>query len=192
MLTYLGDKRWSDISREERLFCAELFFEIRGREPAFVEWLNGRPGTRGLELHAAQPWEAAFEVCFYRDLMHAAGTSAPKRGFPPKRTFDLCLFAPSDIVIIEAKAAEAFEGEPNETFERDRRDVLRAIADAGHDAANVRVSVIALASSRYFTNVEKYGAGIPKVFDGHFSWKDLHETFAARELFARADSVYKR
>ena len=44
-----------------------------------------------------------------------------------------------------------------------------------------------------FENIEKYGRGdgLPDVFDGHFSWKELHEDFAPCELFLRADAVYK-
>ena len=65
---------------------------------------------------------------------------------------------------------------------------------AGHDSSGVRVSVLALAASRYFVNVVKYGKEhcIPRVFDGHFSWKELHESFAENEAFLRAEAVYKR
>ena len=37
---YLNNNSWSDISREERLFCAHLYWRIRGDVMKFVEWLN--------------------------------------------------------------------------------------------------------------------------------------------------------
>ncbi len=191
---YLGNQRWADITREERLFCAELFQAIRGREGEFVAWLTNRPSMRHLALDPAEHWEVGYEVCFYRDLLFAAGTSARQCDFSPKRTFDLCLFSPTVVLVIEAKAQDAFDSKQNEDFQKDKRAVLAAIAEAGHDASDVRVVVVALAASRYFANVVKYGAErrVPEVFDGHFSWKELHESFADHELFLRAEATYKK
>jgi len=39
-LSYLKNKNWSEITREERYFCAELYFAIKGNETDFVKWLN--------------------------------------------------------------------------------------------------------------------------------------------------------
>jgi hypothetical protein len=38
--SYLGNKRWNEITRDERYFCAELFFDIKQDVNQFVKWLN--------------------------------------------------------------------------------------------------------------------------------------------------------
>jgi hypothetical protein len=193
---YLGKKRWAQIAREERLFCAELFVEIRGRVGAFVSWLNqqSRFAAAGGSLDPELPWEAAFEVCFYRDLLLAADKSVRLSAFSGKRTFDLCLFSPRDVVIIEAKAQTAFDAKQNEDFDADKNDVLAAIHEAFPEAALPRVLLLGLASSRYFENVVKYAraGAVPRLFDGHFSWRELHDSFAPNGAFLRADEVYKK
>lgn len=192
-LRYFGDRAWSNITREERVFCAELYFALRGRERDFVRWLGDRPGTQSLELEPEQPWEAAFEVCFYRDLLFVHDTSVRDSRYSDKRTFDLCLFSPNDIVIIEAKAQAAFESRQLEYFTNDKLDVLQALRDVGRDPSNVRVTLLGLASSQYFANARKYGRGrrIPIELDGHFSWGELDATFMPHPMFRRAEQVYK-
>lgn len=50
--------------------------------------------------------------------------------------------------------------------------------------------IIALASSRYFENVQKFGKGLPKFCNNnYFSWNDLAE-FYNEPLFKRADDIY--
>ena len=120
----LGGQPWAALSREERLFCAELFVAARAELPRFVRWLGAQPGMAGCPLDAALDWEIAYEVCFYRDLLFAAGQSVRQSRFSDKRTFDLCLFSPRDIVIIEAKAQGPFETKQNAEFARDKQDVL--------------------------------------------------------------------
>ena len=189
---YLGGQPWSAISREERLFCAELFTTARAELPRFIGWLNAQPGMQGCALDGGLSWELAYEVCFYRDLLFAAGQAVRTSRFSDKRTFDLCLFSPRDIVIIEAKAQGGFSSTQNTEFARDKQDVLAVIAQTGRPTSGLTVRIIGLASARYFANVRKYGSGIPDVLDGHISWQALHDSFSPHPAFARAEAVYNR
>jgi len=192
-LPYLGNVDWSSLTREERYFCAELFHAIRGREAEFVAWLGGLDGMKAVKLDAGLSWEVGYEVCFYRDLLKSIGKPIRPTEFSDKRTFDLCLFSPRDVVIIEAKAQQGFEPDQNAEFERDKRDVPAVVAAAGGDPTGVRVTVLGLAASRYFENVEKYGKDkrVPEVFDGWFSWKEVDDGFQQHPAFSRAEAVYK-
>jgi len=61
--SYLEGKNWLDVTREERLFCLYLYWDIRGGERGFVSWLNG---NADLGLGVDDDWQVGFEVCFYR------------------------------------------------------------------------------------------------------------------------------
>lgn len=37
--SYLNNKKWSQITRDERFFCAELYFEIKKDPAMFLNWL---------------------------------------------------------------------------------------------------------------------------------------------------------
>jgi hypothetical protein len=39
-LSYFGERRWSDITREERLFCAELYQVVKVHPRGFVRFVN--------------------------------------------------------------------------------------------------------------------------------------------------------
>lgn len=83
-------KPWLEITREERYFCAELFFEIRNDPKRFINFLNK---NKILEFNPDQDWEIGYEVCFYRDLLYSDRKRVRKyEKYPTKRTFDLCLF----------------------------------------------------------------------------------------------------
>jgi len=107
---YLGHQSWKEITREERYFCAELFFEIRKDPTRFINFLNTHTY---LKLNPDEMWEVGFEVCFYRDYLYSIGQSIKKEyngiKYPQKRTFDLCLFSKDTLIIIEAKVFENFQ-----------------------------------------------------------------------------------
>lgn len=105
-LKYFGNKSWSDITREERYFCAELFFDIKNNIKAFIYFLNKRFKTN---YNIDQHWEVGFEVCFYRDFLFDKGNKVRETEYSDKRTFDLCLFSNKEILIIEAKADQKFD-----------------------------------------------------------------------------------
>lgn len=184
-LSYLNDKNWSDITREERLFCAELYYVIKGNGQDFINWLTTLDEVKQLKLKPSSYWEVAFEVCFYRDLFKSFNSSAKEKGFSDQRTFDLCLFSEDQIVIIEAKAQSGFEGDQLINIEKDKQHVTEAIKKAWNDEADLDVYIVALTSSQYSEKV-------PEVFDGYFSWKNIYDSFCRRNVFLRADDIYKK
>jgi hypothetical protein len=189
--SYLKKKNWSDITREELFFCAELYILIKGNETDFVKWLATLDSMVKLRLNPDKNWEVAFEVCFYRDLLKSFGSTAKEKNLSNRRTFDLCLFSYDQIVVIEAKAQSLFERDQIDEFIKDKQDIPRAIKSTSKK--KIKASIVALASSQYFENVQIYGAEkrVPKVFDGYFSWKDIYDSFCRRDVFFRADSIYK-
>lgn len=112
---YFGGSTWDRITREERAFCAELYFQARSDPERFVRLLVAKASVPA-SLHG--PWDVAYEACFYRDYLHRFAP-ARKPEFACKRTFDLALFGDDAILVVEAKAAERFTTEQAESFERD-------------------------------------------------------------------------
>ena len=104
--SYLDGKRWAQVTREERFFCAHLFglLDEDSEMQKMLSYINDRTG---IALPRDVEWELAFEVCFYRDLRHLEKNKGELHS--PKRTFDLCLFSEGAIVILEAKAQQDFE-----------------------------------------------------------------------------------
>ena len=127
-LSWLDGKSWWETSRDERYFCAELFFLARQDLPAFVRHLNNKHAA---DMDPNANWELAYEAVFYRDVWHARGGEGMP--FSYKRTFDLALFSDEDILIIEAKAQQGFKGDQLEDFKLDGlpkwRD--RSVSDLG-------------------------------------------------------------
>jgi hypothetical protein len=174
--TYLDGKRWSQITRDERFFCQQLYELIKQETPErFLKHLHD---DRALDVSVDGEWEVGFEVCFYRDLWQHRGQEGEL--YSPKRTFDLCLFGEKAIVIIEAKAATGFDLEQNEVFARDINEVKRL---TGVD--NVRL--MGLCSSKY-----KPEADLVSVFTGPIiTWKEMAVRYGDNEILLRADDVYE-
>ncbi len=51
--TYLSNRNWGDITREERFFCMHLYWDVKGREKEFVRWLNNKQ----IKLNVEDEWE---------------------------------------------------------------------------------------------------------------------------------------
>lgn len=182
-IKYLNDHPWSDWTRDERFFCAILFEHGRQDPAGFTRWVND---TASLGLPVDGDWDLGYEVCFYRDFLWQKGRSAREEGYPAKRTFDLCAFGEQAIIIIEAKVCEAFKSDQNLEFGADNKKVRELI-----DREGFEVKTIALASSRYFDNFDKYGdQDAPNVFDGRLTWSQAHEKYSD-PLLAQADKMYK-
>ncbi|MCK9357427.1 MAG: hypothetical protein M0R22_09845 [Dehalococcoidia bacterium] len=208
--SYLGGKNWLDVTREERLFCAHLYHDIRSgrREQEFVRWLRDarfwwvKPAPESLNVN--QDWEVAYEVCFYRDLLKSRNQSAKLKGFPQKRTFDLCLFSEKCIVIFEAKVHEGFDteqmshlttyGDEQQQDADGDRQMVRALAGGADGPV---VLTVALASSKYLEKRHKGSGDVLKAdrVDAVTSWKDVHE-WARRSvvgyagIYSTADEKY--
>jgi hypothetical protein len=203
---YFKDKNgkklnWKDITRDERYFCAELFFCIKNDVNAFVEWLKINFHWNEISLNARKltsdelvlNWEVGFEVCFYRDFVinfgNGVNRSIRSTEFSSKRTFDLCLFSENRIIIIEAKAQQSFKNDQNKEFLNDKRNILKLL---NKSTDNFEVTILALASSIYFKNLETYKRQLPEVFSGYFSWQEIYDSFRKEEVFSIANHVYKK
>jgi len=178
---YLNGQNWKDISRDERYFCAELFFEIQKDTIAFVKWLNEQKicETSKFDLHSE--WEIGFEVCFFRDYIFKIGEknnnkSIKKSVFSQKRTFDLCLFSQKSIIIIEAKAYTGFDSKQLESFKEDKENIKSLLGDKCP-----AIFSIALVSASYRPKpVSMEG------FDFKITWQEMYNLFKNR-IFQRAN-----
>lgn len=182
-IPYLRGLPWSNWTREERYFCSVLH-SIASREPAgFANWLID---SAALCAEKGGDWDLGYEVCFYRDYLWQLKRQARNLGLSQKRTFDLCLFGNRDLIVIEAKVFQPFDAKQNKKFEQDRR-LIRSLPGL----ENLTVHLVALASSKYFANAERYGRPETlEVFDGRVSWAQLAETYQ-HPLLHQADCVYK-
>lgn len=173
-LFYLGNKTWSEITREERYFCAELFFDIQFNPKSFIFFLNHRFHTN---YDAKQFWEVGFEVCFYRDYFYSKQKKVRLTEYSEKRTFDLCLFSNTHIIIIEAKADQKFNDKQLSDLKSDVKDV-QAILD--NEYPKIQVMSYLLNSSKR----EKEITGFAK-----FTWEDLYNSFKSNPVFLTADNL---
>lgn len=182
---YLDGKRWSQITRDERFFCQRLLVLAEKDLPEFVRKIG--PLVRDLDL-SGDDWELAYEVCFYRDLKYARlarGLTWPlgDEEHSDKRTWDLCLFSPSRIIIIEAKAQQSFGTAQLREFDKDLRYVPVV-------AGGIKPEFVFLASSRYLT--ERVATGLRSSFPGSatVTWKALAGVFNQDPDLKRADSLF--
>jgi hypothetical protein len=173
---YLEGNRWEQVTRDERFFCQQLYRRISS-EPVehFVRYISQR---LNLALPTDGEWEVGYEVCFYRDLWQLRGRQG--KPYSPKRTFDLCLFNESAIVIIEAKAAVGFDHGQNAVFVRDIAEVQRLTQVEC-------VHLVGLCSSRCELDPESMA-----LFEGKIiRWKDLADHYTGDEILKRADDIYE-
>jgi hypothetical protein len=172
---FLGGRTWAEVTREERFFCARLYELIRDGGPElFVQLVNRDCGT-SLPVNAG--WEPAFEACFYRDLWnHRACHGTP---FSLKRTFDLCLLSDEAILIVEAKAQQAFQPDQLESFSKDRQQMSK-------ETGVKQVVLVGLASSQYSPPVS-----VRRVFDGPLlTWQALAAFYGNDPILTRAEALF--
>lgn len=180
--TYLGDKSWLDITREERLFCSYLYHDLIGREKWFISWLDELEPQ--LKLPSEDEWEIGYEVCFYRDLLTANHEPVKDSEFPQKRTFDLCLFSKDLMVIIEAKVQQGFSRKQVKEFIDDKDKYIHKLI-----GPTPKIKLISLVSSWYYPRDEKVKAA----FDATITWKQLSEIFNEnKDVYQQADDIYGR
>lgn len=181
-LSYFEGRRWSDITREERLFCAELYQVMKAHPRGFVRSLNA---VTTLDLKEDTFWDVGYEVCFYRDVLDHRGAAKGGSKYSLKRTFDLCMFSEDAIVVIEAKSHQLFTAQQSESFAKDAGEIARLVG------TRPKVFMVALASSRYFGAVDARPSGAAlRPFDGRISWSQLEAEYA-NPLFGRAEAVYR-
>lgn len=162
-LSYLGDHTWDEVTREERVFCAELWFNFRDDPTALVQWLQDRIGLSLTDDELRATWSLGFETCFYRDARKAFGKGIKGSGYPQKRTFDLCLFSERTVVIIEAKAFESYTGRQNLVFGSDENHIKRLAKELG-SKFEPKVILISLSKRKPSKN---------DPFFAHVTWEQL-------------------
>ena len=173
---YLDGLRWSEVTRDERFFCQHLYQLVNSNSVSdFADFLSEK---LALNLLPSSVWELGYEICFYRDLWQLQGKSYPL--FSPKRTFDLCLFGESSIVIIEAKAAGGFESGQNDEFRLDVGEVKKL-------TGLEQVELVALCSS----SCELDDNGRATFGDRVITWKELAGRYGNDSILRRADEVYE-
>jgi hypothetical protein len=176
-LSWLKGKSWSEVTRDERTFCAELYFLARADVPKFIGYLND---TRGADLDMSANWEIAFEAKLYRDERHFHRRGKDKN-HPDHRAFDLALFSNDDILIIEAKAQQGFDNEQLDEFQKDV-DRVKHLTGVG------RARLSPLVSSRYSPKKETKAQ-----FTGpYLTWEALASFYDHNPVLRRADEVYGR
>lgn len=181
--SYLSGNKWEDITRDERLFCAHLYFVARKNIKPLLQLLldTGAINTAESELD----WEIAYEVCFYRDYIFKLGVNGIKSiGRTPfshlrKRTFDLCLFSEKKMIIIEAKAQQGFSTEQLQYFTNDINQLNELISNCPE------IVLVGLASSRYSPKKET-----SEIFQSLMNWKELYDIYE-EPRFLQADNVFR-
>jgi hypothetical protein len=231
--SYLGGKKWSEITRDERTFCMYLFKAFEHCPEKLLEIIQTSNPLKEYGWIAdmttdEQEWELAYEVCFYRDLLYQRGKGvkaasdelkSPKFKISNpdkliKRTFDLCLFSESEIIIIEAKAAQKLKKKQFTDFDMDEEYIKKVIGGLFPNLAKTKipkVKMVVLASSDYFKSPSfslKNGVGKNFILDkkgenrkvfGAISWNELYHFLKAKnigtskdqEMVKRADESYK-
>jgi hypothetical protein len=189
-------KVWSDITRDERYFCAELFQIIKENQAPLIYLLNRKYQSSNIN---SKTFDIGYEVCFYRDYIKEFGYQENyniktiddlniKSGniiinkFPQKRTFDLCLFSDDIFIIIEAKAQQGFANDQLKYFDHDKLLVKELTGNE-----DIEVAVVGLYSSKYTPRGKTLDH-----FDYTITWKDIFEAYSEKyAVLKRADSIYK-
>lgn len=187
-LKYLDGKHWSEITREERYFCMQLYQSVvQTGVKRFVETVNR---LTGIELDPDENWELGYEVCFFRDYRHHLNRKVPLES--AKRTFDLCLMSDKTIVIIEAKCAERFKPDQLADFGEDHNRFMR-LATLCPDLHGVKIVILGLVASTYRDELENQGADLIyrsfKANTRFMTWEDLADVYGNPELL-RAGAVF--
>lgn len=182
--SYLAGNKWEDITRDERLFCAHLFFAARNKIQPLLQLLLEKGAINAAE--SENNWEIAYEVCFYRDYIFKLGVNGIKSigrtlfSHLRKRTFDLCLFSEKKMIIIEAKAQQRFGTKQLKYFTNDINQLKELIDHCPE------IVLVGLASSRYSPKKETR-----EIFHSLLNWKELSDLYQDPR-FLQADNVFRK
>ncbi len=181
-IPYFNGLSWKDLSRDERFYCFCLYQNAQDSPRQFAELVAEKAG---LNIESTDDWDIAVEVCFYRDYLWHKGKPVHGSGFSPKRTFDLCLFSPNTIIIIEAKVDQPFDAEQNKVFAEDAKKIRKLLKNE-----TIKIYLVALASSKYFRADTNNGNGNSLLpFDGHISWSDMYQKYG-NAILSQAENLY--
>jgi hypothetical protein len=184
-LPYFKGNSWSDLTREERFYCFCLYQRAKENPRKFAEFIKEEAKLEELKIDQNDDWDVGVEVCFYRDYLWHQNKSVKTSELSQKRTFDLCLFGPNAMIIIEAKVDQRFDSAQNAIFEEEKTKIPKLIEND-----QIKIYLVALASQKYYDAAEKYGNGKAlNPFDGCISWADVHQKYNDA-IFQQADELY--
>lgn len=189
-----SNSNWNQITRDERFFCFELYQNLKTDQTSLLQLIkNGltdkpQNDARNSYLNniGSMKFDFGVEVCFYRDLLKWNDIKIGKTNLPRKRTFDLALFTTNSLVIIEAKCQQGFHAEQLREFESDKKHLENLFIKI--NKSTPEVYLVGLHSSLYNPKSET------KIqFDSLINWIDLSKAYSSsKELFERADSIYRK
>jgi len=177
---YLNGKIWDEITREERFFCAELFYELKNNIKPFLD-----------KVKLNQEYEVGFEVCFYRDILKEY--EIKNNGcFSQKRTFDLVLFSNEKIIIFEMKSHQKFRTKQLNDI-KDDPCKIKCLFERINEEKKLKldipkVELWAIISSKYAPCLEEETKKIFK--DNIIYWEELY-TLYGNKSFKRANAIYQ-
>lgn len=189
---YLGGKNWKDVTRDERTFCADLYMLLQDNKKLanFTSWLIKECKLDSIEN--LEQLEVGFEVTFVRDVLFdyevKTGNRAPQKEDIKgvlKRTFDLAIFLPNDLIIIEAKAAESLKSKQMSDFLKDEK-AIQYLLEAINPKATLNVHLVGLVSPEY-----SYGESTRKLFNNRIiNWKDLESSGIGYKMPKMLERIY--
>ena len=184
-LSWLGNRKWWEVTREERYFCAELYWAVKEDLSKFIAFLDSKYPRK---INTDSVWQVGYEVCFFRDWAKIYPEKSQNvqagsdQALSKKRTFDLALFSNSQVILFEAKAQQYFTAKQAKEFES-YRELFRRCTGV------TEVHTAAIISSKYTPRDT-----ITKCFSLNplISWEKLACLFDSKyQIFRRADSIYR-
>jgi len=176
-MKYLKNNKWSQISREERFFCSELYYELCHDLLPLLEALKIDVKNKSFDI--------GFEVCLYRDLLKFNDKRVSKMNFPQKRTFDLVIFSENELYIIEAKCQQGYKSSQLQSIKKEKELIMSLFKEIEHEKLITPI-LISINSSKYNMSKE-----IQTVFDYIITWDNIAGIYKNRqEIFKRADGIY--
>lgn len=188
---YLGGKNWSEITRDERTYCADLYLILKNKEKlrTFTNWLCEKCNID--KVDTSEDIEIGFEVTFLRDVLFdyelskgkkVAGKDRIKGSL--KRTLDLAIFLPKDIIIIEAKAAESLTTKQMKDFEKDENAINALLKAVGRKSP--KVHLVGLVSSEYKPSPSTNNQFKNRII----KWNDIQNSGIGYELPEALKTIY--
>lgn len=189
--SYLGGKYWSEITRDERTFCADLYMVLQDKDKlrTFTNWLIQECNLG--EIDTSNEIEVGFEVALLRDVLfdyeltnkQKAANKIKIKG-ALKRTLDLAIFLPNDIIIIEAKAAESITNKQMNDFIKDDKAINLLLSSLERKSPNIHL--VGLVSGEY-----KFGAETKKNFNNRIiTWNAIENAGIGYNMPEKLKDIY--
>lgn len=189
--SYLGNKNWREVTRDERTFCADLYMILQNKKKlrVFTEWLSKECNLG--EINTSDEIEIGFEVTFLRDVLFDYESSKRKKVAGKdrikgslKRTLDLAIFLPNDIIIIEAKSAESLTNKQMKDFIKDDKAINLLLSSLGRKCPNIHL--VGLVSGEY-----KYGSKTKDNFKNRIiTWNSIENAGIDYEMPQQLNKIY--